>query len=389
MCGHVDDFNRAGDMQNPKWLAIRESINKAYKWGTSKTGSYRHVGADIIEKSNGIDGRYIEISQDFYVETLADLDIDPARFHQKDIPLNHHEITLCRAALGAISWLAIQTQPLLCARTNLLLSDLAREPGMSVAHEVQQLINEARRAPTKLQFKKIPSVKHWRDMVVITLGDQAHNNRPDGGSTGGLATFLGGPEHLSGQPGPLSLISWKTWKLKRVAISSNDGEIQAMVESEDVNFRTRLLWSEMNGGGVDRPPGELLDQAEAQVRLVKGIVGTDSKGGFDAVTLQEGPYLGLSNARSAVQAFQIKQSFENVGTRLIWLSGDWMLADALTKRHPECRRGLQQFLQQWIWMLSYDPNFITSARKSKQKGSDATTVMKLRPSNKFVQMMQF
>ena len=148
-----------------------------------------------------------------------------------------------------------------------------------------------------------------------------------------------------------------------------------MVESEDVNFRIRLLWAELHGIGVGRRAGDLLDQAEAAVRFVKGIVGTDSKGGFDAVavTLQEGPYLGLSNARSAVQAFQLKQSFEKVGTRLIWLSGDWMLADGLTKR--SAGRGLLQFLKRWVWMLHYDPNFITSAKKAK-KGSDATTVMR-------------
>ena len=119
-----------------------------------------------------------------------------------------------------------------------------------------------------------------------------------------------------------------------------------MVESEDVNFRTHLLWSEIHGAGVGRPPGDLLDQAELQVSFVKGIVGTDSKRGFDAVTLQEGPYLGLSNARSAAQAFQLKQSFQRAGTRLVWLSRDWMLGDAMTKRSSECRRGTIQFLRQ-------------------------------------------
>ena len=82
------------------------------------------------------------------------------------------------------------------------------------------------------------------------MGDRAHNNRPDGSSTGGLINLIGGPELLEGQPGPLSLLSWKTWKLRRVAISANDAEIHAMVEAEDINFRTRLLWAELNGSGV-------------------------------------------------------------------------------------------------------------------------------------------
>jgi len=121
------------------------------------------------------------------------------------------------------------------------------------------------------------------------LGDQAHNNRPDGSSTGSLITFLRGPELLQGDPGPMTMIAWKTWKLRRVAISSHDAEIQAMMESEDNNFRTRLLWSELNGAGVDKDINDLMQHADLAVSSVSGIMATDSKGGFDAVTLQEGP----------------------------------------------------------------------------------------------------
>ena len=62
-----------------------------------------------------------------------------------------------------------------------------------------------------------------------------------------------------------------------------------MVESEDNNFRTRLLWSELNGAGVDKDINDLMQHADLAVSSMSGIVATDSKGGFDAVTLQEGP----------------------------------------------------------------------------------------------------
>eukprot|EP00438_Fugacium_kawagutii_P003117 Skav222832 [mRNA] locus=scaffold1338:43482:51341:- [translate_table: standard] len=373
MSGHADDFNRAGDNSNPRWLEIKSKIDGAYKWGTTKRGSYRHVGADLAEKHHHSCGRYLEVSQDFYVETLQDLNLDPVRM--SDEPLTPKEISMCRAHLGALQWLAVQTQPLICARCNLLLSDLTRSPTIKTAQELQEVINDVRKNPTKLQFKRIPSVQHWQQMVVITLGDQAPKNRPCGSSTGGLVSFLGGPEHLEGQAGPLTLISWKSWKLKRVSISSNDGEVQAMVESEDVNWRTRLLWSELNGAGIHRVPGVLLDQIEDQNSLVKGVIGTDSKGGFDAIAFQEGPYLGLSNARAAVEAYQLKQSLARTTSRLIWMSSDWMLADAMTKKAVEARKSLEQFLRQRIWMFKYDPEFVTSARKAKQLGLQATKVM--------------
>lgn len=96
--GHVDDFNMAGDTSNPRWLQAKDQIDKAYHWGAIKSGSYRRVGADIVKKHNSKDGRYLEINQDFYAETLADLDIDASRFHQKDVALTALEIGKCRAA---------------------------------------------------------------------------------------------------------------------------------------------------------------------------------------------------------------------------------------------------------------------------------------------------
>ena len=35
------------------------------------------------------------------------------------------------------------------------------------------------KAPTKLLFKKLQTVSGWQEIVVIALGDQARNNRPD------------------------------------------------------------------------------------------------------------------------------------------------------------------------------------------------------------------
>lgn len=262
MSGHVDDFTRSGD-SNP-----------------------------------GRPHGHLEINQDFYVETLVDLNLDSARFAQPNLELTAGEVFICRGALGGLQWLAIQTQPSLCARCNLLLSDLARTPKMTVAQEVQRLICEVRKAPTCLSFKRIPSVQHWQQMVVVTMGDQAHNNRPDGSSAGGLLTLLGGPELLDdGSAGRMTLVSWKTWKLRRVAISSNDAEVQAMVGAEDGNYRTRLLWSQLNGAGVGQPLDDPLQLAERSVKAVQGVVATDSKGGFHAVTL--------------IQAFQLKQSLQS------------------------------------------------------------------------------
>ncbi len=68
------------------------------------------------------------------------------------------------------------------------------------------------------------------------FGRSSSCQRPRGDSTGGLISFIGGPELIQGLPGRMSIVGWRTWKLKRKAISTNDGEIQAMLEGEESNF---------------------------------------------------------------------------------------------------------------------------------------------------------
>ncbi|CAE7387909.1 unnamed protein product, partial [Symbiodinium sp. CCMP2592] len=375
MGGHVDDFNRARDLENPRWLELREKIDKAYKRGTIKRGSYRHAGTDIVSSYHPDDGNVIEINQDQYIEAIADFPLAAAPGRVLESALSDRKVSQCRAALGSLQWVAVQTQPLICARCNLILSDLASRPTFALAKELQQLIEEVRNEPMRLRFKPIKDASHWQDIHIVTLGDQAHNNRPKGGSTGGLLTFIGGPSHASGVPGPLVLLGWKTWKLQRVAIGSTDAEVQAMVEAEDLNLKTRLIWAELNGATVEKGH-DFLKAAEEAASHVPGILGTDSKGGYDAVVRHEGPDLGLSNARAAIQGHQLKEGMRRVRTKLIWLASDFNLSDALTKRASECRRSFVQFLRTGVWMLRFNPDYVVSAKKAKKQGLDAVTQLR-------------
>ena len=237
------------------------------------------------------------------METLQDLTISPDRLRgDPKAIMTDGEVAVCRASLGALQWVATQTQLQACARVNLLLTELTVNRNIMVAKEIQSLIKEIRSEPVTLKMWRIPEIQHWQDAVIVTLADQAHANRPQGGSTGGYITFIGGPQHAQGEAGRLNILSWRSWRLKRKAISTNDGEIQSMVEGEDANFRTRFLWCQLNGCILKE---ELLDEANDMVTYVRGILGTDSRGGFDAIMKNESPLLGLSNIRSALQALPV------------------------------------------------------------------------------------
>ena len=372
MGGHVDDFHRIGDGSD-EWLAIKERINNAYKWGMAKTGSYRHAGTDVstVKDENGYDE--IVVDQSYYIEALMDVDIVPERL-RTDTALSKRDIDACRASLGALQWVAIQSQPQVCARCNLLLTDLVTNGTMETAREIQQVVSEVRQEPFKLHFKKFVKAKHWRDVVFVSMGDQAHANRPKGDSTGGLVTLLAGPESVTGCVCPMSLIGWRTWKLKRKAIGSNDAEVQSILEAEDHNFRARLLWSELHGAcghDAQRPLRvDFVDVVERQIAGIKGVLCTESRGGYDAVEVNESPLLGLSNMRAALQAFQLRGNLRRAACELRWVASDFDLADALTKKRADCREGMLKFLRTGHWCIRYDPSF-TSAKKSRKAGTTA------------------
>ena len=371
MGGHVDDFHRVGNQKSAEWLAICAKIDSSYQWGTMKSRSYRHAGTDINTIVQA-DGNFrIEVDQDAYVETVCDLAIEPSRL-RCDGPLTGQEVAACRGALGALQWLAIQSQPQLCARCNILLTEIIVGGTLAHGREIQAMIGEVRRSPQKLRFFKLADVEHWSQLVFITMGDQAHNNRPKGDSTGGMVTLLGGPSCIHGAVSPMMLLSWRAWKLKRKAIASNDAEIQAVLEAEDSNFRARLLWSEINGAGHLRtsPRDDLVEDSEKQALCVKGVLCTDSRGGYDAVELNESPLLGLSNIRAALQAFQLRGNLQRGGCELRWLASDYDLGDSMTKKKQDSREGLMKMLSTWHWSIAYDPEFV-AAKKNKKLGRTA------------------
>ena len=290
-------------------------------------------------------------------------------------PLTPSEMAACRATLGALQWTATQTQLHICARVNLLLTELTVNKNMAVAKELQDLVREVRQDPVCLRLWRLPSVQHWQDICVVTMADQAHANRPQGGSTGGWITCLGGPEQVQGQPGRLNIVAWRTWRLKRKAISTNDGEIQAVLEGEDANYRARFMWCQLNGCAAIKNDDKL-KCANDCVKFVKGILATDSKGSYDAVNKSEGPLLGLSNVRSALQAYQLREQLVDACCKLIWISGDWNLGDALTKKAKAAREGLMQFLKNNMWRLTFDPSMVISERKSRKQGTSAVVQMR-------------
>jgi hypothetical protein len=217
----------------------------------------------------------------------------------------------------------------------------------------------------KIRITATQSAQYWQDIGFVALGDCSQLNRPKGGSAGGLLAIPCGPDLRAGEVGRVSLMAWRSFRLPRVATGTNDGEVQ------DTLFKLRMLWAELNGANSDDENFYL--RVLDGVKAVPGIIGTDSKGGYDAIELNESANLGLSNARSAFQGFQMKENLRRDKATLIWLAGDWNLADA-PKKSADSRQGLKVFRRASTRRIKYDTEFVVSARKAKRAGNAANEI---------------
>ena len=94
---------------------------------------------------------------------------------------------------------------------------------------------------------------HWRDIGPIGFGDGSGQNRPKGGSTGCMFVGMGPMDILNASaPRQISPIIWESWRLQRVARSSNDAEIQSISEAENIVYKSRIPWAELNGFNAQR-----------------------------------------------------------------------------------------------------------------------------------------
>ena len=77
-----------------------------------------------------------------------------------------------------------------------------------------------------------------------TFTDAAWAVRPDGSSQGGYLLFFSDKDLLEGKEAKVSIMDWKSWKLKRKVRSSLAAESQAFADAVDHLNYMRLFFDE-------------------------------------------------------------------------------------------------------------------------------------------------
>ena len=113
---HVDDFQIAGDDNDPRWIKVRANILWLYEWGSSNRGAHLHAGINVVQ-------------------ALPDIGIENMQL-ASNIDMSQYDVKACGSSLGSLQWLAVQTQMALAARVGILHTRSKVGNSMDVSREI-------------------------------------------------------------------------------------------------------------------------------------------------------------------------------------------------------------------------------------------------------------
>ena len=200
--------------------------------------------------------------------------------------------------------------------------------------------------------------------VFSSGADASDRPRPDGSRTRGFVISLA-TEKLFGhcQEDDVGVMAWRSFKLPRKIAGSNNGETQATAFADESLWLAWIAWSEMHGA-----PMRCWHTAEA-IRQVGGMLITDFRGIFDALTSSESPQLRLRSSRTSEEARSIKEQCTDSNARVHWVNTLTMLADSLTKPGYPARALMESFQVKKRWRCAFDPTFESGKRRKSRRAS--------------------
>ena len=194
-------------------------------------------------------------------------------------------------------------------------------------------------------------------LVVITCTDAGWTTRPDGTSQGGQLVFIA---NLQGRESNMSLISWHSSRLRRVARSSFAAETQAAADGDDEAVYIRLCLKEVLFGQLDSR------NWQSETRQILAALVVDCRGVYDALARSSSSCVGLKDMKSGLKALAVKQSLVECGTMIRWCHSAAQLGDVATKDSDAARAPLELFVRRFRWKLIHDPKFESSRNRAKR-----------------------
>ena len=228
ICGvvpwHVDDFIFVGDklFYDKIFPKLRDTLSFPECENPRDKGGMRFTGAYIIRDDNGI-----WVSQDIYCNNLSEIDCSSIKDLKSDTVVPEIFQAAFRSLTASCAW---ATQR--CALTEMfVVSLMSTKAGKCTVEDIRTINKCVRRLKHHSQRILFPKFNcNFENCRILVVCDSSHGVRAQGCY---FVLITNNQCSTDNGPQPAHVISAKSWRLKRVAVSTFSAEAQALVEGSN------------------------------------------------------------------------------------------------------------------------------------------------------------
>ena len=299
---HVDDvLHGSGSEEFNSQVLV--PLQKKFKFGSADEREFRYVGMNVVlEKGK------IVVNQDHYLESIEMPDMD-LEGPENDL-MDEQGQEEFRGIVGKIGWLGGISRPDL-AFDHVALSSKLGKASIGDMRAASKVIKKMKLEKTTMTFPDLGNISNW---VMEGFGDAGFKSLPDQmSSCGGKVILL-----KNKVSGAACIVSWRSKKLKRLALSSTAAEALAATDLVSEMIYVKGILEEMMGGPLDIPVVAFTDSKNLWKACHTTALVDDPRLRIDVVVLKECIEKG-----------------ELVDIKLV--PGNEMIANCLTKKGASAR----------------------------------------------------
>ena len=281
--------------------------------------------------------------------------LDSSATAENQADLTESEGSQLRGAIAGMNWAARQARPDMSAAASIIASSFPT-PKESDAKSA----NKAIKSEKERQFDMVLWSFREEELRRICVEDSAFDPLGKDKSQHGYLIGYTTPGLAQGENAPVSIVSWKSKKLRRKANSSllcesMSGNISVAHWLWLTNLEMSLRYSGHRHGDrlvttVEEEPTVLTKRVALAVDP-QGLLILDAKSLYDVLHSQQ---TNQDDARSALEAGMIKEDLEKLAAMPRWVPHDKNPADAMTKHEGSHATPLIAILEKHHWRLTFE-----------------------------------
>ena len=369
----VDDIAEAGSAEHIKCMQQLESTLKFGKVeelqsaeGTNYAGRFLRQLPDFSFESN----------MDEFIYTRLEPIVPQRKVLKKnasEIKLSETEKTQLRGLIASLNWVSREGRPDASSAASILASAFP-EPTMEHVFAANDVVKHLKMFPIVLRIHAIPE----RNLRLILIADAAFDTSGKEKSQHGWPLGFTDPSMNLGESAPVSLMQWRSKRLRRKASSSLLCEAISMSAATGALERLDAFFQSISLSNFSPRRKQLTEDQFLEASGKATVIAADSKNFVDPHSIcvmdAKSLYDALNSEqsqgdddRSALETAIIRESLNVCRGRPRWVPHNRNPADSMTKAVGGHHEPLLKLLQNGVFQIEDEDEVLKRGKQSDQR----------------------